>query len=132
MGDKYSPIIISAKQTLQTIQTIITATQQTIFLIGVEFPGCYNSPPPTEDLVPRSSTIWGRGGEEKRETTISTPPTRDTAPCRRRTSVKKISAKGRQRRKTKPSRRSRGRTTIQTDDQGKHSHSKREDTRKKD
>src|SRR3954470_11013913 len=36
-GQKYSPIIVSAKQTLQTSQTISTATQQTNFLIGVEF-----------------------------------------------------------------------------------------------
>src|SRR3954470_14455241 len=36
-GEKYSPIIISAKQTLQTSQTISTATQQTNFLIRVDF-----------------------------------------------------------------------------------------------
>src|SRR3954471_13624100 len=41
-GEKYSPIIISVKQTLQTSQTITTAMQQTNFLIGVDFPGCYN------------------------------------------------------------------------------------------
>src|SRR3954470_6107031 len=40
-GGGYSPIIISVKQTLETTQTIITTTQQTKFLIGVEFPGCY-------------------------------------------------------------------------------------------
>src|SRR3954464_15825996 len=41
MREKYSPIIISVKQTLQTSQTIIAATQQTNLLIWVEFPGCY-------------------------------------------------------------------------------------------
>src|SRR4051812_45510519 len=45
-GEKYSPIIISAKKTLQTSQTITTATQQTKKLIGVEFPGCYMSSGP--------------------------------------------------------------------------------------
>ena len=29
----------------------------------MEFPGCYSSLPPTEDLVPRSRTIRGREGE---------------------------------------------------------------------
>ena len=65
----YLLIINSTKQTLQSTQTIITATQQTNFLIRVEFPGCYNTTPPTRDLVPRSRTIRGRGGE-KRESTI--------------------------------------------------------------
>src|SRR3954469_4567090 len=44
-GGKYSPIINSVKQTLQTTQTINTATQQTNFLIRVEFLGCYTLPP---------------------------------------------------------------------------------------
>src|SRR3954468_22144244 len=44
------------------------------------FPGCYSSLPPTEDLVPRSRTI--RGGRRERRRS-STPPTRDSAPCRR-------------------------------------------------
>src|SRR3954465_10002853 len=88
-GGKYSPIDKLAKQTLQTTRTNNTATQQTKFLIRVEFPGCYNTTPPTRDLVLRSRTIRGRGGGDKRETTISTPPTRDSASRRRRTSVKK-------------------------------------------
>src|SRR4051812_23538949 len=46
--------------------------QQTKFLTGVEFLGCYNTTTPARDLVPRSRTIWGRGGGEKRETTLNT------------------------------------------------------------
>ena len=38
----------------------------------MEFPGCYNSPPPTEDLVPRSWTIRGRGGEKRESTFLNT------------------------------------------------------------
>src|SRR3954467_7611818 len=71
-GEKYSPIIISVKQPPQTNQTISTTTQQTIFFIGVEFTGCYNSPPPTEDLVPRSRTIRGGGGREVRDDDFKT------------------------------------------------------------
>src|SRR3954470_19466899 len=32
--------------------------------------GCYNTTPPTRDLVPRSRTIQGRGEGERRESTI--------------------------------------------------------------
>jgi len=42
-------------------------------LIGVEFTGCYNSPPPTEDLVPRSRKIPGEGrGREARDDDLNT------------------------------------------------------------
>ena len=42
-GGEYSPINNSVKQALQIAEAINTATQQTIFLIRVELPGCYHS-----------------------------------------------------------------------------------------
>jgi hypothetical protein len=131
-GEKYSPIINSVKQTLQTTQAIITTTQQTKFLIRVEFLSCYNTTPPTRDLVPRSWTIRGRGGEKKESRRSSTPPTRDSAPCRRRTFVEKTFRREMATSKNETIGKSRGRTIAQSDDQGKHSHSNREDTRQEE
>src|SRR3954463_1005513 len=88
------------------------------------FPGCYSSLPPTVDLVPRSRTVrWGSGEEQRETTKNSTPPTRDSTPCRRRTSDEKLPQRNDnvERRSHRDIKR---RTTIQTDDQGKHSHSK--------
>ena len=38
----------------------------------MEFPGCYNSLPPLEDLVPRSRTIRGGGGREAGDDDLDT------------------------------------------------------------
>src|SRR4051812_18893716 len=101
-------------------------------LIGVEFPGCYNSPPPTEDVVPISRTIPGEGRGEKREMTKnSTPPTMDTAPCQRRTYDEKLPQ-----RNDNVERRGHGDTRRRNDNSmrrsRKHSHSEREGTRQED
>ena len=71
-GENNSPINKLAKQILQTILAINKIKQQTNFLIRVEFPGCYNTTPPTKDLIPRSRTIQGRGGEKKETTFFNT------------------------------------------------------------
>src|ERR1041385_2693326 len=74
-------------QTPQTNQTIKQFTPKIKFLIFAKT-GLLQATPPTRDLVPRSWTIRRRGGERKQSRRSSTPPTRDSAPCRRRASVK--------------------------------------------
>ena len=63
MRGKYSPIIISVKQTLNKSDNHHNnAINENLNWGG--FPGCYRSLPPTEDRVPRSRTIQGGGGRE--------------------------------------------------------------------
>ena len=103
---EYSPINKLTKQILQTILTSNKIMQQTNFLIWVKIPGCYNTTPPTRDLVPRSWTIdpGERRGEKKESTIFNTT---NKGLCSMSTSsfhLDKIFVERRQRRKTKPSR----------------------------
>src|SRR4051812_27603013 len=77
--------------------------QQIFFLIRVEFLGCYNTTPPTRDLVPRPRTIQGRGGEGKERSRSQHHQQGTLLHVERRSSVGKLSVERRRRRKTKPS-----------------------------
>src|SRR4051812_6917183 len=68
-GEKYSPIIISMKQTLQTIQAIITTTQKTKFLNGWNL-GAVTTRYHQQKISSRDSGRSGGKGGEKRETMI--------------------------------------------------------------
>src|SRR3954470_2165980 len=88
-GEKYSPIIISAKQTLQTNQTIKQFTSKTIFLIFLKT-GMLQFNTTNKGSRPEIQDDPGERGKRKERRRSSTPPTRDSAPCRRRTSVEII------------------------------------------
>src|ERR1041385_8474644 len=90
-------------QTPQTNQTNKQFTPKTKFLILQKL-GCYNTTPPTRDLVPRSRTIRGRGGREKRVDNLEHHQQGTLLHVVRRTSVEKLSVERQHRRKTKPSR----------------------------
>src|ERR1041385_5894682 len=113
-------------QTPQTNQTIKEFTPKTKILIFVKS-GLLQYHTTNKGSRPEIQDDPGERGERRKSRQSSTPPTRDSAPCRRRTSVEKLSAERRHHQKTKRSV-SRGRTTIQSDDQGKHFHWNCEDT----
>src|SRR3954469_9690251 len=84
-GEKYSPIIISAKKTLQTNQAIKQITPKTIFLIFLKT-GLLQYNTTNKGSRPEIQNDPGEGGREESRRS-STPPTRDSAPCQHRSSI---------------------------------------------
>src|SRR3954468_15767194 len=105
-------------QTPQTNQTIKQFIPKTKILIFVKS-GLLQYNTTNKGSRPEIQDNPGERGERKESLRTSTPPTRDSAPCRRRASIEENFHRKTAKSENKTIGRSRGRTTIQSDDHGK-------------